>query len=295
MPRQTNRLWDCFKSALLFALPHHGISRGVYFLTRRRLPFTAALIRLFARHFKVDMSEAQSADPRAYACFNDFFTRALKPGLRPLPPEPDAIACPVDATVSQIGAIEAGRIIQAKGRDYTVQELLGGSQTLADRFAGGRFATLYLSPRDYHRIHMPVDGRLHEMIHVPGRLFSVAPYTTRCVERLFARNERVVTLFDTGLGPMALVLVGAINVAAIETAWAGLVTPPRGRGIGHWHYDTPETMHQLARGEEMGRFNMGSTVILLFADPEVQWAAGLAPETPVRMGQAIARKPSGTP
>lgn len=277
---------DAIKSLLLYALPQHALSRVVYWLTRRRTAAKNPAIRWFIDHFGVDMQEAVEPDPSAYASFNAFFTRAIKPELRPLVAGAQHIACPVDGRVSQLGPIRAGRIFQAKGHDYSAQELLGGSAQRAAPFQGGRFATLYLSPRDYHRIHMPLDARLREMIHIPGRLFSVAPFTTRYVPRLFARNERVVALFDTAAGPMAMVLVGAMNVAAIETVWAGLVTPPKGKTVQAQRYDDADI--SLKRGEEMGRFNMGSTVILLFADNTVTWEETLGAGTAVKMGQLLA-------
>lgn len=284
---------DYLKSLPLYALPHHAISRVVFALTRLRTPLKAPFVRWFIRHFRVDMSEALEPNPGAYASFNEFFTRAIRPELRPLAQDPQQVASPVDGTVSQAGPVTAGRLVQAKGRDYSVLELLGGSDGLAEEFAGGRFTTLYLSPRDYHRIHMPVDGTLRCMTHVPGRLFSVAPHTVRTVPRLFARNERVVTVFDTPLGAMAMVLVGAINVAAIETVWAGLVTPPHGRRITTTRYGEDRPAPFLRKGEEMGRFNMGSTVILLFADSGVNWSDDLVPGATVRMGRAIGRGPVG--
>jgi phosphatidylserine decarboxylase len=188
--------------------------------------------------------------------------------------------------VSQIGAIEGGRIFQAKGQGFTALELLGGDAAAAARFEGGSFATLYLSPRDYHRIHMPLDGSLTRMIHVPGRLFSVNPPTTRAVPRLFARNERVACLFDTPAGPMALVMVGALNVASIETVWAGEITPPQRSSVQAWDYGKDEI--QLAKGAEVGRFNMGSTVILLFATDRVRWDESYKAATPTRMGRKLA-------
>ncbi|HDP90422.1 MAG TPA: phosphatidylserine decarboxylase [Thioalkalivibrio sp.] len=293
MPDSKTSVVDYLKSLPLYVLPHHAISRLVYALTRVRSPLKNPFMRWFIHHFRVDMTEALESNPRAYASFNEFFTRAIRPELRPLAKAPEVVASPVDATVSQAAPIEAGRLIQAKGHDYSVLELLGGSDSLANEFAGGSFTTLYLSPRDYHRIHMPVDGTLRRMTYVPGRLFSVAPHTVRTIPRLFARNERVVTVFDTPLGAMAMVLVGAINVAAIETVWAGLVTPPHGRRISNSRYGEDRPAPYLRKGEEMGRFNMGSTVILLFADSGVNWSDDLVPGAAVRMGHEIGRGPAG--
>ncbi|AOV17226.1 phosphatidylserine decarboxylase [Acidihalobacter aeolianus] len=281
-------LTDYLKSWPLYLLPHHAISRIIYGLTRIRSPLAASVIRSFVRAYDVDLSDAIQSDPKAYPSFNAFFTRALRPDARPLDPAGDAVASPVDGTVSALGGIYEDRIFQAKGRDYSLAELLAG-EPAARAYRGGSFATLYLSPRDYHRIHMPLDGTLTHMTYVPGRLFSVAPHTVATVPRLFARNERVIAHFDTPAGPMAVVMVGAINVAAIETVWAGLVTPPAGRHVCELDYpDTGERSVRLARGEELGRFNMGSTVILLFAPGAVAWLPSLETGSSIRMGQRLA-------
>ncbi|MDD3517302.1 MAG: archaetidylserine decarboxylase [Chromatiales bacterium] len=287
---EPNTTSDRLKSLLLYPLPHHAISRIVHRLARLDTRLKDPLLRAFIRHFGVDMSEAEQEDPAAYPSFNAFFTRTLKPGMRPIADEPDAVACPADGRVSQAGRIENGRIFQAKGHDYSVVELLGGDAARAAPFMGGRFATIYLSPRDYHRVHMPLAGRLREMVHVPGRLFSVAPHTVRNVPRLFARNERVAAIFDSEAGPMAVVLVGAINVASIETVWCGEVTPPTRHEVDVSLYQTGDVA--LARGAEMGRFNLGSTVILLFGDGDVEWEPSLRPGESVRMGQRIGRQAS---
>ncbi|HEX5340446.1 MAG TPA: archaetidylserine decarboxylase [Gammaproteobacteria bacterium] len=277
---------DRLKAALQYPLPQHAISRAVYRLTRIRQPaFKNWITRDFIRRFGVNMAEAAQPDPTGYVSFNAFFTRALRDGARPLAAEADAIACPVDGTVSQAGVIAAGRIFQAKGQSFTTRELLGGDAALAAQFDAGLFTTLYLSPRDYHRIHMPLAGKLTRMIHVPGRLFSVNPPTTRALARLFARNERVIALFETGIGPMAVIMVGALNVGSIETVWAGEITPPRGRTLRNLDYNDENFL--LAKGAELGRFNMGSTVILLFAPGRVKWEPVLAAEQGVRMGQRI--------
>ena len=282
------RFKDYLKSWPLYLVPHHLVSRLIFALTRIKTPLKNPVLRWFIRHFGVDMSEAVESNPTKFKSFNAFFTREIRPELRPIAMEREVIASPVDGAVSQAGLIDDGRIFQAKGHDYSALELLGGFPELAQEFTQGSFTTLYLSPRDYHRIHMPLDGTLREMVYVPGRLFSVAPHTVRTVPRLFARNERVAAIFDTEFGPMAMVLVGAINVAAIETVWAGLVTPPKGSRISRTHYGVDRPAPFLRKGEEMGRFNMGSTVILLFADRKVTWNGDLLPGSPVRMGRGIA-------
>ncbi len=276
---------------LQYILPQHTISRLVHRCTRSaRMPLRRSITRWFVRRFGVDMSEAAQPDLDAYPNFNRFFTRALRPGARTITTDPRALACPVDGYVSQKGTILGGEIFQAKGHRYSVGQLLGGKDELAAPFRGGAFATLYLSPGDYHRIHMPLDGRLQEMVHIPGRLFSVAPACVQGIPGLFARNERVVCLFDTAHGPLALVLVGAINVGSIETVWAGEVTPPRGKRIAVNRYPgAGAAAVELAKGDEMGRFNMGSTVIILLGPNHVRWHDDLTEGARVRLGQAIGR------
>jgi phosphatidylserine decarboxylase len=278
---------DYLKAWPQYLMPGHLLSLGMLWLTRvRHQGFKNWLIDAFIRHFRIDMAEAAESESHAYADFNSFFTRALKPGVRPVDTASEAVCSPVDGTVSQLGTVTDGRVFQAKGHDFSVQELLGGVAELADPFQGGRFATIYLSPRDYHRIHMPVSGTLRSMVHVPGRLFSVNPATTRAIPRLFARNERVVALFDTELGPMAVVMVGAVFVGSIETVWHGVVTPPAGKIVRAWGYEGPRA-HPFEKGDEIGRFNMGSTVILLFGPDALAWEDGLSAHAPVLMGQRI--------
>lgn len=243
-----------------------------------------AAIARFIRQYGVDMNEAQEPDPAAYEHFNAFFTRALKPGARPLDATPGAILSPADGAISQLGSIHDGRIFQAKGHDFSVAELLGGDWQRARPFLDGRFATVYLSPRDYHRVHMPLAGTLRETVYIPGRLFSVNPLTARKVPRLFARNERLACLFDTASGPMAVVLVGAMIVGAMETVWAGQVAP-HGSRIVATRYDDGAV--RLDKGAEMGRFKLGSTVVLLFGPGQMDWNEGLGPLGAVRMGQAL--------
>ncbi|MCB1756515.1 MAG: phosphatidylserine decarboxylase [Gammaproteobacteria bacterium] len=285
MDQQSSGFSDRLKSWPLYFLPHHLISRLVFRLTRLETSLKNPVIRWFIKTYRVDMNDAVESDISRFASFNAFFTRALKADARPLCSGAETTASPVDGTVSQAGEIKDGRIFQAKGRDFSLLELLGGNAALAKPFENGRFSTLYLSPRDYHRIHMPVSGTLHAQTYVPGRLFSVAPHTVRTVPRLFARNERVIAFFDTPFGPMAMVLVGAINVAAIETVWSGLVTPPPGKTINEIRYDSDDAP-SLEKGAEMGRFNMGSTVILLFGD-NVTWLDDLQAGRKVRMGECI--------
>lgn len=245
---------------------------------------TTAVIRWFVRRYGVDMDEAAEPDVTAYASFNAFFTRALREGVRPL--ARSGLLCPVDGAISQRGRIEGERIFQAKGHDYTCAALLGGDRALAESFRDGSFATLYLSPRDYHRIHMPCDGRLRRMIHVPGSLFSVNPLTARTVPGLFARNERVVCVFDSDEGPFVMVLVGATIVGSVATSWHGVVNPPRPGTVREWSY--AEGQVTLARGDEMGRFLLGSTVVMLFPRDTVVFDAGWCEGRPVRLGEIMA-------
>lgn len=271
-----------------YLLPHHLLSRLIGCLAESRITWLKnALISLFAKRFKVDMSEALEPDLKAYENFNAFFTRVLNEDARPLDTREGAILCPADGTISQLGQIEHGRIFQAKGHSFSVQELLGGDYELAAPFMGGQFATIYLSPKDYHRVHMPLTGTLKQMIYVPGKLFSVNQVTAENVPELFARNERAVCLFETERGPMAVVLVGAMIVAAIETVWAGQVAPVK-RDLKRYVYD-PEQQQAitLEKGAEMGLFKLGSTAIVLFGPDQVNWDEALAAESPVRMGQRL--------
>nr|WP_165495946.1 archaetidylserine decarboxylase [Pseudomonas daroniae] len=273
-----------------YLTPHHLLSRLIGCAAECRAPwFKNRLITWFVKQYQVDMSEAQVEDPTAFEHFNAFFTRALKEGARPLDNLPGAVLCPADGAVSQLGRIEHGRVFQAKGHSYSVTELLGGDSERAAPFMGGDFATVYLSPKDYHRVHMPLAGTLKEMIYVPGRLFSVNQTTAENVPELFARNERVVCLFDTERGPMAVVLVGAMIVASIETVWAGLITPPK-RELKTVRYDeAARAPISLDKGAELGRFKLGSTAIVLFGPEQVQWAEELGANSPVRMGQLLGK------
>ena len=248
--------------------------------------WTRAVIPWFIRRYGVNMAEAANPDPASYASFNDFFTRALRPDARPLS-RADWV-CPVDGAVSQFGAIAHDQIFQAKGHHYSTRALVGGDAALAALFDNGYFATVYLSPRDYHRIHMPCDGRLRRMIHVPGDLFSVNPVTARGVPGLFARNERVVCVFDTDFGPFVHVLVGATIVGSMATVWHGQVNPPRPGQVREWRYD--DAPISLRQGDEMGRFLLGSTVVMLFPKNGLHFSPAWAPDAAVRMGEAMAQR-----
>ena len=271
-----------------YVLPHHTLSRMMSVLTHSENKLWKNLfIRQVIKHYRVNMDEALEQDINAYASFNDFFTRQLKPDVRPLTTDHNAVACPADGFVSQAGQIRAGKIFQAKGKNYTATELLGGDPERAAPFEEGTFTTIYLSPKDYHRMHMPLTGTLKEMVHIPGRLFSVNTATTNSVPGLFARNERVAAIFDTEAGPMALVLVGAIFVSSVETVWHGVVTPPTISKVRSWRYETESP--RLKMGEEIGRFNMGSTIIVLFGKDKVTWADSLQPGQRVKFGQLIGK------
>ena len=252
---------------------------------------TTTAIRRFVARYGVDMAEAADPDIARYATFNDFFTRALKPGARPLSDAP--WLCPVDGAISQFGAIERDQVFQAKGHHYSTTALVGGDAALAARFDDGQFATLYLSPRDYHRIHMPCAGRLTRMIHVPGALFSVNPTTARGVPGLFARNERVVCVFESERGPFVLTLVGATIVGSMATVWHGVVNPPRPGTLREWSYpERGEGAVSLARGAEMGRFLLGSTVVLLFPKNTLRFNPEWAPGRAIRMGETMGLAPA---
>jgi phosphatidylserine decarboxylase len=276
------------KSGRLFVwfqhlLPQHGLSRLVLHATRVRAAwFKNSLIRGFLKLYSVEMSDAVQPDPLAYGSFNEFFTRALKPGARAIAPGPRDIACPVDGTISEAGRIEGDRLLQAKDRHYTLTELLA-AQPWASHFEGGAFATIYLAPFNYHRIHMPLRGQLRDTVYVPGRLFSVNAATAAQVPRLFARNERVLTRFDTAFGEVALILVGALNVGSMATVWAGDITPAARRVVS----TLPRHELSLDKGEELGRFNMGSTVILLFQAGRARWHADTRAGATVKLGQSL--------
>ena len=283
--KKTATFLDYIKVFPQYLLPQHSISRFTWWITRCEWkPLKNFLTKSFIAIFKVDMSLAKQPVATAYKSFNEFFTRELRPDVRPISQDKNTIICPVDGSISQIGKIESGEIFQAKGRSYDLDTLFAGDDSAAN-FKDGQFATLYLSPRDYHRIHMPLDGRLTRMTYVPGKLFSVNAHTTRVVNNLFARNERVISFFETDIGPMAIVMVGAMNVGSMETVWAGEITPTKNRSITITDYKDQQI--QLKRGDEMGRFNMGSTVILLFPKNCMQWLPYLQADHPVIMGMNI--------
>ncbi len=272
--------------AAQYALPKQAITRLAGAFARAELGgLTHAVIRRFVARYQVDMAEAREPRVEAYASFNAFFTRALRDGARPLA-QADWV-CPVDGAISQFGAIQQDQIFQAKGHHYSTRALLGGDADLAAEFEHGHFACLYLSPRDYHRIHMPSTGRLRRMLHVPGDLFSVNPVTARGVPGLFARNERVVCIFDTARGPLALVLVGATIVGSMATVWHGVVNPPRPGRVRRWDYEGQAI--ELAQGVEMGRFLLGSTVVLLWPRGPLAFNPGWAPGGAVRLGEVMAQ------
>jgi phosphatidylserine decarboxylase len=271
---------------LQYILPHHTLSKMMSKLTHCENKIWKNLfIKQIIKHYGVDMNEALEQDINSFKSFNDFFTRELNPAVRPLTTTPNAIACPADGSVSQVGKINDGEIFQAKGKSFTATDLLGGDPARAEPFNNGIYTTIYLSPKDYHRLHMPLTGTLREMVHIPGRLFSVNTATTQSVPGLFARNERVAALFDTDAGPMALVLVGAIFVSSIETVWHGVVTPPSITSVRSWKYQ--ENAPVLKIGQEMGRFNMGSTIIVLFGNNKAKWDSNFTAEKVVRLGEHI--------
>jgi phosphatidylserine decarboxylase len=267
-----------------YLIPKLALTRLMGWLAQRRGgTLTRATVTRFVARYGVDMTEAADPDIAHYATFNEFFTRALRPGTRPLADAP--WLCPVDGAISQFGSLDRDRLLQAKGHTYSACDLMGGDAAMAARFTGGSFATLYLSPRDYHRIHMPCEAGLRRMIHVPGELFSVNPLTARGVPGLFARNERVVCEFQTDAGPFAMVLVGATIVGSMATVWHGVVNPPRAGRVRTWTYGDDEV--RLERGAEMGRFLLGSTVVMLFPAGTIRFDPAWAPGRSIRMGEAM--------
>lgn len=279
-----------FKEALTtlpqYILPHHFLSNLMSKLTHsENKTWKNLMITQIVKFYGVNMDESKEQNIDNFSSFNQFFTRELKPDARPLTTVEHSIACPADGAVSQARLIEQGKIFQAKGKSFTAIDLLGGDAERAKPFENGSFTTIYLSPKDYHRMHMPVDGTLTDMVHVPGRLFSVNTATTNSVPELFARNERVVCIFDTEYGQMALILVGAIFVSSIETTWHGVVTPPSVSSISSWSYQEDNIV--IKKGDEMGRFNMGSTIIVLFEKDQVKWDDTFVAGKGVKLGELI--------
>ncbi len=274
----------------LFLLPKHLLSSLIYRLTRITWkPIKDLFISSFIRVYNVDMSVAERSDPTQYEHFNEFFTRSLKAGVRPLDSSINSIVSPVDGAVSQVGKITNNQLLQAKGMTITVENLLGGDRSDADFFKNGSFINLYLSPKDYHRIHMPIEGTLKKMSYIPGALFSVSPTATTAIDGLFARNERVINLFNTPFGHMSLIMVGAIFVGSMDTVWAGQITPAKKRLKSVSHFQNKDKPIHLCKGDEMGRFNMGSTVIILFENSAVNWLNSLQPDCPVVLKQMVGK------
>lgn len=282
---------DSIKLGLNHLLPKKWLTELAGWAAGKRAGWlTKAVIDIFVWFYRVDMSEAQKPDTASYRTFNDFFVRPLRDEARPIDADPNLLVLPVDGAISQLGHIDGDTIFQAKGHTYSLEALLAGDRQMAAQFRDGEFATIYLAPRDYHRVHMPCNGILREMIYVPGDLYSVNPLTARNIPNLFARNERVICYFDTEFGPMVQILVGATIVGSIETAWAGTITPPREGVIKRWRWPgaDAEGAVVLLKGQEMGRFKLGSTVINLFAPGRIKLAESLEAETKTRLGQPMA-------
>ena len=270
-----------------YLLPKHLLTFLAGKLAEAKMgKFTTFLISQFIKQFNIDMSEAKHSDAEYFDTFNNFFTRELKPGLRPIIEGDSNLAIPVDGCVSQQGDIKEGRIFQAKGHDFSLRELLGGRDDVAAPFDNGLFSTIYLAPKDYHRIHMPITGKLEQMIFIPGDLFSVNPLTAQNVPNLFARNERAVAIFSTAIGPMAMVLVGATIVGSIETVWEGTLKAQKNKEIQYWDYKDQDIV--LEKGDEMGRFKLGSTIVALFPKDSIAFSEALAPSSVTRLGKLFA-------
>lgn len=275
------------KIIVQYILPKHLLTFLAGKLAEAKMgSLTTFLITQFIKKFNVDMNEAKHTKPAYFDTFNDFFTRELKEGLRPIVEGEHNLAIPVDGCVSQQGVITQGRIFQAKGHDFSLRELLGGRDDVAAPFDDGIFSTIYLAPKDYHRIHMPITGKLEQMIFIPGDLFSVNPLTAQNVPNLFARNERAVAIFSTAVGPMAMVLVGATIVGSIETVWEGTLKAQKNKELQYWDYQDKEII--LEKGAELGRFKLGSTIVALFAKDSIQFNDDLAPMSVTRLGQLFA-------
>lgn len=289
LKRIITRLLDYIKALPLYFLPQHGLTAAVYKLTRiEKKAWKNFLIKVFIKLFKVDMEQAIWPTEKDYSCFNAFFTRHLKPDARNWQIDKNTILSPVDGAVSQIGKINKDKLIQAKGFDYSLKRLLADDKKAIERFKDGSFTTLYLSPRDYHRIHMPISGKLIKTIFVPGKLFSVNNASVRTIDQLFARNERFISLFETELGLMAQIMVGAMFVGSMETVFAGQITPAEQREIQIKNYE--ENSPTLNQAEEFGHFNMGSTVILLFEKDKITWLEELKEDKPIQVGEIMAKR-----
>ncbi len=273
--------WDFFKGFLFRLFPHHLVSRITYWATRQPSFLVPYAIKKFIKFFNVDMRDAQVEDIHQFKTFNEFFTRTLKDDVRPIDAGLDSIVCPCDGTISMHGPIDKNTLIQAKNKYFSIQDFCTPTSHFTDQFIDGYFYTIYLSPRDYHRVHMPCAGHLQEMVYVPGRLFSVAPYAPKTIDKLFARNERVVPVFAIKNGYAAVSMVGAVNVAAIEMVWSGLVTPPHRSTPKHYEYTSGQNAIELQKGDHMGTFNMGSTVVLLFSRDSIN------PDTEISIGQKV--------
>jgi|TARA_B110000914_G_scaffold175315_1_gene156550 phosphatidylserine decarboxylase len=278
-------LWDKLVTLPQYIIPQHVFSLVMYRATRCEVVwFKNLIISTIIKQYRVNMAEAAEMDLDYYSSFNTFFTRLLRNDVRPIS-ESDIVS-PVDGVVSQVGPVTSGQIVQAKGQEYSVLALLGGDDALTSEFVGGQFATIYLSPKDYHRIHMPATGILRKMRYIPGKLFSVSPRTARAVPDLFARNERVAVTFDTDFGPIVMVLVGAIFVGSMETIWAGQITPNYGKVIQQWTYDGEQAI-TIEKGQEMGRFNMGSTVVMLVGKDVALFNEQVEAEATIQLGNAM--------
>lgn len=280
--------WEKLKGLIFHCFPHHLLSRITFWITRQRIPYIEKLIKLFISTFKVDMKDAVIEDISQYSTFNEFFTRELKPNTRPIDSNTKSVTSPCDGKISMFGEIDQHTLLQAKNKTFTLNEFLTPSCEHLDKFIGGSFYTIYLSPRDYHRVHTPYGGQLLEMIYVPGRLFSVAPYAPKAIDKLYARNERVVSIFKVDEGYMAITMVGAVNVAAIEMIWQGLVTPPHLTTTVHYDYADRNIL--LEKGQHMGTFNMGSTVVMMFSKNYAQVIQQLHIDQAVKMGETIATR-----
>ena len=277
--------WEKCKAFLFHLFPHHFISRCTYWCTRRKLPFNKQIINLFISAFNVDMHDAKIQNIEKFATFNEFFTRELTSNARPIDSNPTRIVSPCDGKISLFGEITEDSLLQAKGKHFTLTDFCTTESKFSHHFINGVFCTIYLSPRDYHRVHMPCDAELVEMIYIPGRLFSVAPYAPKAIDKLYARNERVVSIFKVKQGYLALTMVGAVNVAAIEMAWEGLITPPHLTRPSHYDYTNKEIT--LSKGAHAGTFNMGSTVVLLFSKDLAEINQQLKAGDPVKMGEPL--------